>query len=432
MNLPFFSKKTKNIVKLSNVYDLVESMIGLNYPDSVKHYSFLDYQLAKTMIRPISDAINKIADHAIGIEPKVWDKIKNVYVELPDFNKLISPPNSFFDYVLFIKTLVINYLTFGNAYYIISYVSNSPISLLNVSSKDVSIESNLNDEFPDKYRLQPHNIIFNRSVENGQIIFKDNLERRIIHIRDASIKDDWRLKGESKIHAIMADTDLYRAVYVFNQSLLDKQGTPSGLFKLQDNAGISDEQRNSLTEQFASQHAGAKNAGKNMILPPGLDYEQTSLSPKDIEYGNILDVVTKGVYNTFNIPLSLIESTALSLANMEVAMSHFYINAVMPTVKTLFSSFTKELMPYFAKDWQNFVVTYDEREISALRGIQLDDITKEASLNVLTLNETRAALNREPVSGGDEVFAPSDLIPISDGGGGDDFIDRDGDGNDPE
>ena len=217
---------------------------------------------------------------------------------------------------------------------------------------------------------------------------------------------------------------------MYNESILDYQGRPSGIFKTQEKIMLTDEQLNAMNEQWTAMHSGATNAGKLLVSPPGLEYQQLSLSPKDIEYGKILDVVTKGVYNTFNIPLSLIESTALSLANMQIAMSHFYLNAVLPTMTTLFNSFTSNLLPYFVNDWQQFVVTYDERMIPALRSLHIENLKQEADLNVLTINEIRAALNRDPITNGGDVWLPSDLQPIGDVAGGDDFIDKADDGND--
>ena len=431
--MKLFKRKAKKQLNLSTINELVwNNLLGLNYTKQAVNYNNVDYLIAKSIVRPINDAINKIADNTLVIEPRLWDKLKLEYINKSPMLDLLNNPNPFFNYSVFIKMLVSSYLTFGNAYYIIGFIGNKPVSLLNIDTTSVAIEVNNSDGLASIYRVNQfnNNVEFKRDMLNGKIIYRDDSDRILVHIREASISSQWMLKGDSKINAIMGDVNLYNAVYLYNQSILDNQGRPSGMFKMQENIVLNDEQLDHLNEQWKSLYGGSNNAGKMLVSPPGLDYQQLSLSPKDIEYGQILDVVTKGVYNTFNIPLSLIQSTALSLANMQIAMSHFYLNAVLPTIKTMFDSFTSNVLLYFIDDWQNNVITYDERTIPALRGIQLENLKQEAALNVLTINEMRAALNREPINNGKDVYIPSDLQPIGDIADSDNFIEKDDDGND--
>ena len=385
-------------------------LLGLNYPSTFKNYGVSDYHQAIQDCRPLADAVNKITEKCLTINPLVFNTQTNEYVDT-DFIDLLHNPNPFCSYSIFIKQLITSYLVYGNAYYIVSMNGNTPILITNVANINVSIQQNMQDGYPgiftingtDKYKRDVDNQYRN---DKGSILFK---------IRDMSMCSDWRLLGQSKLQPIMKDIDLLASIYQLNQSLMQNDGRPSGVFQANDeNIHVDKKKWDSLLEQYNAAVAGSKNAGKPFMIPPGFGFKQLSISPKDMDYQSLVKMVTQGIYNTFNIPLSLINSDNLSLANMKVAMTHFYISAVIPTIKTVFASFTHNLLPFYFNQKGVYEVTFNSREIEALQTQHLQSIKQEMDLGVITINEAREKLGYEPKAGGDQLLIASNLVPLGD------------------
>lgn len=416
--------KTKKIVKQSsdisnlNLRDLAMWLghKSEGYARNYVAYSYNDFDRATKTTSPLNDAINKILDHLIGIEPKIeiLKKQSKEYLQNSKFLDLLKKPNSYTNYSNFIKELGSSFLTFGNAYYIVGFVDGVPSALTAVSQLHVYIDLNVNDGYPNKYTV--NQIDYKRTIDNGivKFIYKDNDTGnyyQIIHVKNFCANNNY--SGESKISPLMDDVILFNYAYLFNHSVLKNGGRISGIFTQQDGVILSDEDIAYFEKQWRDLYAGASNAGNSPILPPGFDYKQISVNPKDMDFSELIKETTKNIYNAFNIPLALVGDSSLSLANMETAMGHFYKSAVIPLINTLFLSFDSEILPYFESD-KSAKITYNPWNVPALIPELMDGLKKASDLGVVSINEQRQKLGLPPIVNGDDVLVQSSLIPIGD------------------
>jgi HK97 family phage portal protein len=103
--------------------------------------------------------------------------------------------------------------------------------------------------------------------------------------------DRWR--GMSPLHACAFAIDTLNSYASSNKATLDNGVTPSGVLSTEQ--VLDDANFDRLREQFKDRYAGATNSGKPMVLEGGLSWQQTGLSPREMEYiqgkrANELDV----------------------------------------------------------------------------------------------------------------------------------------------
>jgi len=425
------NKQTKTILNsgISNYYPLNQGLQALDFPIIYRAYTDREFVYAYETVMPLANSIDLIAEQIQAITPKVWDTNKLEFVNDHPILELLEKPNKFSSKAEFLQRMVASFLSTGNSYIVATSVSpnSPPLEIHNILPQDTSVIINQTDCYPQNYETfmcGRTSTIFSRIILGGNIHFFDETRHlELHHIKNASMRNQsWRSKGYSKLNAIMYEIALYVVGTLYNQSMLQNQGRPVGVFSPE--TTLTEDQASGLTTQLTAVFEGAHNAGRTLILPVNMNYKELSKTAKDMEYSILLKMVNEAVYNRFGIPLSLIQSNSLSLANMEVAMTQLYTRAVIPVLNRIDHELTNFLMPRYPNS-EGLMLFYDKKEIDALMPAQIEKLTKENSLNALSTNEVRAELNREPISGGDEVLAPSNLVPIGETESVDDFIESD-------
>jgi len=107
----------------------------------------------------------------------------------------------------------------------------------------------------------------------------------ICHIRSFHPQDDHY--GFTPMRAAASAVDVHNAASRWSKALLDNAARPSGaiVYRGSDgNATLTQEQYDRLLDEMASQHQGAANAGRPMLLEGGLDWKPMGFSPSDMEF----------------------------------------------------------------------------------------------------------------------------------------------------
>jgi hypothetical protein len=96
---------------------------------------------------------------------------------------------------------------------------------------------------------------------------------------------------------------------------------------------------------------------------------------------------------------------------METAKLNLYDNAVLPMSARLFREITNFMRPRFDID-KDEVIVADLDQISALQIRRNQELKLKSELDVLSTDEIREEIGRDPVPGGDVVYIASNLVPI--------------------
>lgn len=154
----------------------------------------------------------------------------------------------------------------------------------------------------------------------------------ICHIRSFHPQDDHY--GLSPMQAAATAIDVHNSASKWSKALLDNAARPSGaiVYSGSDgNAALSEEQYQRLAEEIETQHQGARNAGRPMLLEGGLEWKPMGFSPSDMEFQKTKDAAAREIATAFGVPPMLLGIPGdATYANYQEANRAFYRLTVLP------------------------------------------------------------------------------------------------------
>ncbi|ROU02394.1 phage portal protein [Histidinibacterium lentulum] len=157
----------------------------------------------------------------------------------------------------------------------------------------------------------------------------------VCHIKSFHPQDDHY--GLSALQAAATALDVHNAASRWSKALLDNAARPSGaiVYKGADGYGhLAPEQFERLRDEMESQHQGARNAGRPMLLEGGLDWKPMGFSPSDMEFQKTKDAAAREIAMAFGIPPMLLGIPGdATYANYQEANRAFYRLTVLPVLQ---------------------------------------------------------------------------------------------------
>ncbi|SHI84343.1 phage portal protein, HK97 family [Shimia gijangensis] len=154
----------------------------------------------------------------------------------------------------------------------------------------------------------------------------------VCHVRNFHPQDDHY--GFSPMQAAAMAVDVHNAASRWSKALLDNAARPSGaiVYKGADGAGsMSPDQYDRLVGEMESQHQGARNAGRPMLLEGGLDWKPMGFSPSDMEFQKTKEAAAREIALAFGVPPMLLGIPGdAAYANYQEANRAFYRLTVLP------------------------------------------------------------------------------------------------------
>ncbi len=225
----------------------------------------------------------------------------------------------------------------------------------------------------------------------------------ILHIRAFHPLDDWY--GMSPAEAAAFAIDQHNEAGAWNQALLQNGARPSGALMVEsgEGAGLSDEQFERLKAQIDALYAGARNAGRPVLLEGGLTWQEMSLSPKDMDFINAKHTAARDIALAFGVPPQLLGIPGdNTYANMREARLALWEETIVPLVRQVTAEFNCWLAPRFDGEI-TLAPDFDAVPALSLRRERLWNGLARADF--LTVNEKRAAAGYGAVPGGDRLGA---------------------------
>ena len=154
----------------------------------------------------------------------------------------------------------------------------------------------------------------------------------ICHIRSFHPQDDHY--GFSALQAAATAIDVHNAASRWSKALLDNAARPSGaiVYRGADGqAAMSADQYDRLVSEMESQHQGARNAGRPMLLEGGLDWKPMGFSPSDMEFRQTKEAAAREIAVAFGVPPMILGIPGdATYANYAEANRAFYRLTVLP------------------------------------------------------------------------------------------------------
>lgn len=162
----------------------------------------------------------------------------------------------------------------------------------------------------------------------------------VVHIKSFHPQDDHY--GLSPMQAAATALDVHNAASRWSKALLDNAARPSGaiIYKSADGQGqLSADQYDRLLSEMETQHQGARNAGRPMLLEGGLDWKPMGFSPSDMEFLKTKEGAAREIATAFGVPPMLLGIPGdATYANYQEANRAFYRLTVLPLVTRVSSA----------------------------------------------------------------------------------------------
>lgn len=162
----------------------------------------------------------------------------------------------------------------------------------------------------------------------------------ICHIKSFHPQDDHY--GFSPLQAAAAAIDVHNSAARWSKALLDNAARPSGAIVYRGADGqsaLSNDQYDRLLDEMETQHQGARNAGRPMLLEGGLDWKPMGFSPSDMEFQKTKEAAAREIAIAFGVPPMILGIPGdATYANYQEANRAFYRLTVLPLATRVLAS----------------------------------------------------------------------------------------------
>ena len=295
-----------------------------------------------------------------------------------DLSRFLSRPNSFSSQHDFKKRAVYYDYLDGN-----SYAHGSNLGL--PSAEMVQLRPDKTSPVAGKLFEGPQGFKYEKA--SGEYI--DLKKEDVAHLHTFDPEND--LIGWSPLATAAKMVDMSNNGADWNVALLQNLCKPSGIFTSKE--VLSDEEFERFTGQFKTRHGGAKNAGSNMLLDGGGGWQQTGLSPVDMDWLKTLNWSSKQISLVFGIPPEMMgDADTKTFSNYKEARRSYYQDTVIPLAQWMVEGYNNWLQPIYG---DQFTIALDLSEIIALKEDETELVDRLVKITWMTPNEKRLRMGLE-------------------------------------
>ena len=268
------------------------------------------------------------------------------------------------------------------------------------------------------FRLSPNEIKVTRNFYNQKVFTYKGIEyssEKILHIPSRFGYDG--LIGKSiftecsQIFANSSELDAF-----INNSFNNSVGNRLIIDITKEYPNATEEQIQQLKNKFLANYTGIKNAGKPLIKSGKIDYANIETAYKDNRANQLVEnrqFQEREIAKLFGIPLSLISGGQQAIQeDIESIYILFLENAIKP-LATSFEQSINKLIPLNERSRIYFEYNYNNLQKTSIT-TRVETYSKQLMSGILTPNEIRRKENLEEVEAGDNIFLPSNLMPLTD------------------
>jgi len=342
-----------------------------------------NYQNAYEQLEIVNRAVNMIVDDVADIpftlgnqSPNTSNIVKNIRRSKVDL--LINrEPNPFQDINSFKRNLIIDLMIDGNI-----FIYFDGAHLYHLPANKVRIETDP-DTFVAKY-----------TYENSL----DYSPNEIIHIKENSFKSIYR--GVPRLKPAFRTMQLLSSMRNFQDNFF-KNGAVPGLVLKSPNT-LSEKIKERMLQAWVARYNPQSGGRRPLFLDGGLTVENlTEINFKDLDFQEGIKSNERIILEAMGIPPILLDGG--NNANIRPNHRLYYLETVLPIVRKL---------GYALERYFGFAVSEDVTGIPALQPELRDQAAYYATLvntGIMSPNEAREALGKDPVDGFDSPRVPANI-----------------------
>lgn len=420
--MKFFTREQKNIDEISpeNLPEgLAIASSGMS-EFSVDVPPYTAYMLAKKnndLGKVIADISEDVAALKIGIQTAPRAAVQYTHPVL----SILQNPGGGLSRFQFIRALSESFLLTAMAFFVIRGRIDAPaLDLVFLFPWEITYTVSQIDGQPLSFLTTgaKDRRTYARKIDGNRYRYIDEAGvNELVVIRGAlSPFDGW--SGSGRLAELLYDLEISNTGKRHNTSLL-RNGMRTSAIISPDVKGSTDsrpkwgpELVQSIAQKLRFFHQGAGNAGNVLVLGTPAKTQGMSQNNVEMDFIQLLSNSQKAVYLTYKYPLPLVLAETMTLDNYTVAVQNYYTDAVYPVFEALASG----LMQIFQKRYDippGAIFTFSEIDIRAMQGVIITRAKDLNAMNVFTKDEVRQLLGYVPVSHGDEIYVPGNVLPLS-------------------
>jgi len=342
-----------------------------------------NYRNAYEQLEIVNRAVNMIVDDVSEIPFAVGEKLVGTTNILKNIRRskvdllLNVEPNPFQDISSFKRNLIIDLLIDGNI-----FIYFDGAHLYHLPADKVTIYSD------DKTYIE-------KFTYDNSIDYSPN---EIIHIKENSFNSIYR--GVPRLKPAYRTMQLLASMRNFQDNFF-KNGAVPGLVLKSPNT-LSEKVKERMMQAWSMRYNPNTGGRRPLILDGGLEVDPlTDVNFKELDFAESIKANERIILEAMGIPPILLDGG--NNANIRPNHRLYYLETVLPVVKKL---------GYALERFFGFSLNEDVTGIPALQPELRDQAAYYATLvntGILSANEAREALGKEPVAGFDEPRVPANI-----------------------
>lgn len=342
-----------------------------------------NYRRQYESLEIVNRGVNMIVDDTAEIPTAVGEMNRNVTpivknVRAETVRRLLNvEPNPFQDISAFKRNLVIDYLIDGNI-----FVYFDGAHLYHLPAEKMRIYSDT--------RTYIERFEFDASI--------DYSPQEIIHVKENSFYSIYR--GVSRLRPAYRTMQLMVSMRKFQDNFF-KNGAVPGLVLKTPNT-LSEKIKERMIQSWNVRYRPDNGGRRPMILDGGLEVDSiTDVNFKDLDFQSSIEDNEKVILKALGIPPILLDGG--NNANIRPNHRLYYLETILPIVRKINFAFER----FFG-----FQLREDVTNIPALQPELRDQASYYQTLvnaGILTPNEARVRLGKEPLEGHDDLRVPANI-----------------------
>lgn len=263
------------------------------------------------------------------------------------------------------------------------------------------------------WNLRPDLVIVNKDTDGMIINYSISLNGGatktipaddIIFLRDPNPIDIF--DGMSPIQPARSRIETEKSASDYQRNFFLNSARPDAFLKTQEN--LTDEQVQGIYDSWNERHGGKGKNSKIGILEGGMEYQQVSLSQREMDYIESMKFTRDDILVAFGVPKSVVTTDDVNRANAEAGMMMFIAQTIKPEMQQIVECLNEFLLvPDFG---ENLYLDFKDPTPQD-RTQRLAEFTQGVD-KWITRNEIRTELGLPAVDGGDELFGSFTNVPL--------------------
>jgi HK97 family phage portal protein len=304
----------------------------------------------------------------------------------------------------FIRSLFKDFLIYDNAYALLIPGANNRIALVRIPAYMVEVMGASLFEV-EVYRVWPQGAWTTNGVWGGFGTPINYAPDQILHWHGEHPLDPRiGLSHLDTLRDVVAeDAALQQATVELAQSGLQE---PTWIFRPGDAPDWSNPARQGFEEDLANRMRGRNR--KPVVLEEGMEMRSFGVSPHDAQMLEVRRWATERVATSYGVPLAVVGLGSGRSQDLSAAQAQLYTDTLLPYCQD-YSKMLNQRILVRAYNWTDgsFEFSFDEKLMGNDR---LTALTSASGRAVMLTNEARAKLNLPPISGGDELITPLNVM----------------------